>query len=275
MNTAGAIGINLVSAAIGGLLALAWRLWRRRRRLKIFRSFWYPFVEGRSTIVTGMLSPQILTETFPEKLPSPRREMVMELLPMLQEHIAAQELSGLMGGGDRQAIERVQSGLARAGMPANLPERDGSSIGEHVTENLILVGGPDVNPATKTFMDQVGCTLVITRDRNNRNVVKDLLHNQEWGVVAEPGGGLRDYGVIIRARNPNDPTRTILILAGAHGFGSLAAAEVCFSVETLMAEHARNHPEGFECLVHYQYGGSSGAAPRSSLVSVPRKIGRG
>lgn len=275
MNTAGAIAINLVSVAIGYLLALSWRVYRRRRQLRNFREFWNPFIEGPSVIVTGMLSPQILTETFPSKIPSPHRETMAELLPVLQQHIAQQESSGLMGGGDRQAIERVQSGLARAGVPTNLPERDGTSIGEHLTDHLILIGGPDVNEATKALMAEVGCKLVITRDSSNRNVVRDVLHDKEYGVVADGGGKLRDYGIIVRAKNPNDRTKTILVLAGAHGFGSRAAAEVCFSEEELMAKHVRNDPEGFECLVCYQYDGSASSTPRSSLVGFPRRIGTG
>ena len=60
--------------------------------------------------------------------------------------------------------------------------------------------------------------------------------------------------ILARGPNPFNPESQVLILAGAHGLGSLAAAEVCLSkkFEKQLHNNLVQFAGNFECLVSYE-----------------------
>lgn len=265
MGFLGDVSTNLLAAMIGAVALAVWQMVRRWRRFRGPRKFWAPFLTAECICVTGNMSPQILSET----LHSNNEEAVRTaaLLPVLQEHIREQELSGIMGRGDHDAVVQVQAGLARFGLESTVPERAGRLSGEELRKNLVVVGGPDVNSTTATLLERLPCQLVVTRNDEGRNIVRDLVHGQDYGPSVDPAGRPRDYGILVRAKNPDDPTKVVLILAGAHGFGSLAAAVVAFSNAIELQRQWQVFDSDFECLVCHERGDDRDDSPsRSSLV---------
>jgi hypothetical protein len=226
--------------------------------------------------ISGNVSPRILSETFLHRVDDTRRSTIESVMPLLQEHISNQELSGLMGRGDHDAIVQLQAGLARIGLDPTVPERAGRPSGEELKRHLIVVGGPDVNVTTSTMLERLPCKLIVTRNADGRNVVRDLVHRQDYGPSIESNGRSRDYGVLIRAKNPNNPSHEVLICAGAHGFGSLAAAVVAFECEEELLRSSDESGAGFECLVYYERDGEEeNSLNRATLVFVRKLSGNG
>jgi hypothetical protein len=213
------------------------------------------------------MSPQILSETFLRAASELNRASAEAILPALQEHIGDQEMSGLMGRGDHDAIVQIQAGLARIGLNPTLPERSGNLSGDELRKHLIVVGGPDVNHITASLLTQIPCKLTIIRSSQDRNIVRDIIHGQEYEPNVDETGKLRDYGILIRSLNPHDRSKSVLILAGAHGFGSLAAVVVAFQNEEMLQRQASMSSIGFECLVcHERDGADVSSFQRSSLI---------
>jgi hypothetical protein len=179
----------------------------------------------------------------------------VSFLPALQEHIRDQERSGLMGRGDHDAVVQIQAGLVRIGLASIVTERTGRLTSEELRKNLILVGGPDVNPATADLLAQLPGKLFVTHNAAGRNVIRDDVHDHEYSPGVGSNGRYRDYGILIRAKNPRDRARAVLIVAGAQGFGSIAAAEMAFSSEVELYLRQHSLESGFECLVCHEREG--------------------
>jgi len=64
-----------------------------------------------------------------------------------------------------------------------------------------------------------------------------------------------DYGILARTVNPENSRREILLLAGAHGGGTQAAAEVSVRdrYKSRLRHEIRSSTAGFECLVRYEH----------------------
>ena len=270
MDFLGNISTNLVAAAIGAAAVAFWHIVVRWRRFRGPRKFWEPFISGNCVCVTGNLSAELLSETFLRKL----EEFVqsgteLQARDLLQQHIRDQEHSGLMGRGDHDAVVQVQAGLARTGLQSTVPERIGRLSSEDLRKNLIVVGGPDLNPTTNTLLEQLPCKLIVTRNGQDENVVRDLVHDKDYSPGIGSDGRRRDYGILVRARNPKDPTKAVLIIAGAHGFGSLAAAEMAFSSEVELHQEQHAFDSGFEGLVcHEREDDHENSFSRSSLILI-------
>jgi hypothetical protein len=268
--TLGDIATNLVAAAIGAVALLAWQKAASRHRFRGSRKFWKPFVSGDCICVTGNVGPVILSEHVLGSVDEAKRAHVREMLPSLRSYIGDQELSGLMGRGDHDAIVQLQAGLARIGMAATIPEFAGRPSGAELEKNLIAVGGPDVNPLTMSLLDRLPVKLVIAKDSHGHNVVRDLVHDQDYAPRSDREASVvRDYGIVVRAANPYDRSKSVLILAGAHGFGSLAAAVAVFREDQFDQRLTGGASAGLECLVcHERDGDRENAAQRSSIVFV-------
>ncbi len=250
------IAENLAAAAIGGLATTGWRTARHRRGTKDIRAMWGPFLDSDSCIVEGSLSAATLSKALPEWLPAELEQSATELLPHIVNYLDEQEPAGLMGRGDHEAIVRVQAGLARAGLPNLLPVRADHDLGERKKDNLIAVGGPDVNTVTKELLELLESGVTIGTDDRNRNVVEDLLHDQRY-TTSSNAGDTRDYGILIKAPSPYNEGKDVVILAGAHGFGCMAAGHLAVNYIAYMADLSRRYPRGFECIVSYRQSGDS------------------
>ena len=264
------LSVNLAAAAIGALVVWVWRAVGAWSSIRGSRRLWRPFTKDRSFCITGNISPLALFEDFPRTIDEARRISVQDVLPSLQSHVGDQELSGLMGRGDHDAIVQVQAGLARCGLKKTVTELYESPSREAREANLIVIGGPDVNDLTRTLLDKLPVNFTIARNGRGRNVIRDMVHNHEYEPVNdEARGRIRDYGLLIRAVNPYGKAKSVMILAGAHGFGSLAAATVAFQDEVVQKRLAPLSNVGFECLVcHERDESQSGSAPLNTIVMV-------
>jgi hypothetical protein len=213
----------------------------------------------------------MLCESLPERVPAHLRQQAIDLLPHLEKHLADAEPSGLMGKGDHEAIVRVQAGLARAGLPKTLPVRSEDELGERRKDHLIVVGGPDVNGITKELLSLLQSRVTIARDDSDRNVVQDLVYGQQY-VASIGGGEAWDYGILIRAPSPYQEGRLVVILAGAYGFGCVAAGFLAVNDIERMAELSRRHPEGFECIVSHRRSGAASSPTEENRLVLSRSI---
>jgi GrpB-like predicted nucleotidyltransferase (UPF0157 family) len=272
LSTIGDVAANLVAAAIGATLVTLWHILVVRRRFRRMREFWRPFASGNSLCVTGNLSPLVLSETFLGLAEESNRASLQAVLPSLQDHIGGQEISGLMGRGDHDAVVEVQAGLARIGLASTLPELVGLPSDKELENNLIVIGGPDVNELTRSLLERLPIKLIITRNAAGRNIVRDLVHGQDYEPAVEESGKVRDYGILVRAPNPYDRSKYVLILAGAHGFGSRAAAVVAFKEEDALRQLASISAAGFECLIYNERDGIQEDSPQNTSIVMMREL---
>ncbi|MEV4516790.1 hypothetical protein AB0K00_48535 [Dactylosporangium sp. NPDC049525] len=274
MGAVESIAENLLAAGIGSGLVAGWRVARTRRGSKYTRAMWAPFLNADSCIIEGTLSPAVLYETLPASVPPEKRDLVIELLPFIERHLADQESSGLMGRGDHEAIVRIQAGLARVGLRAVLPVKSADSLGEERRKNLIVVGGPDVNSVTKDLLARLRCGVTVLQNDNNRNAVRDLVHGQNY-LVASDATEIRDYGILVKAPSPYQEGRHVIITAGAHGYGCIAAGHLAVTAERHMYRLSRDYPQGFECVVYHRRSRDSSNVAEENAIVLERPIGGG
>ncbi len=173
-------------------------------------------------------------------------------------HINTQEISGLIGRGDLDAIVNMVVKFASLRLPAKPLILHPSQIGEHRNQNLVLIGGKDVNSLTPVMTPR-GCHLEALTNDAGRNVVRDFRLNTDYPVrwQSEPNANgeiiREDYGILARGRNPINPETRVLLIAGAHGLGTLAAAEVSLSskFERRLYRDLKEYNGNFECIVKY------------------------
>ena len=155
-----------------------------------------------------------------------------------------------------------------------------SQVYERKTQNLILIGGKDTNSLTSLIAPRIGCQLESLIDSKGHNVIRDLKLDQDYQVTREAksdaeGGILRrDYGILACGTNPYNPERKVILLAGAHGLGSLAAAEICLSqkFEKRLYYDLLQFNGNFECLVSYQ---RVDGGPDDGKVTIDLELSRG
>jgi S-layer like family, C-terminal region len=255
------IAINLASAAIGGSLVTGFA-GAQRFRAKRDERFW-KFLENDTLFVVGELQSDVLMNTLYDALEAriPTNEDRQNLVDSIIRHVRGQELSGLIGRGDFDAIVNLVVKYASLKMPdkpkiVHPPE----VVGAEKRKNLVLIGGPDVNSLTESMSPRLGCRLSVKMNSSGRNVVyddrlktehpaKDLVEPDDHGEVR-----ILDYGMLVRARNPDNPDSEVMILAGAHGLGTLAATEVCTKMsdqKRLTTDLGQFHNR-LECLVSYE-----------------------
>jgi hypothetical protein len=268
----GGLAENLLAAAIGAALAWGWRAARKRKGSKDVRAMWGPFLTEESCIVQGSLSAEMLSEDLPDRVPSELREQATELLPHVIKNLAEQEPTGLMGRGDHEAIVRVQAGLAKAGRKRVVPVRADDNLRDRRGDNLIVVGGLDVNEITNDLLTRLRCTVTIARDEFDRNYVEDLIHHQRW-VMASSGNDLWDYGILVRAPSPYSKGKHVIVLAGVYGYGCMASAYVAVNAVKRMADLSREFPGGFECIVSYHRTGNASSSTETSDIVLFRELG--
>jgi len=267
----GGIAENLIAAAIGGGLATGWRLIRKRTSSKDVRAMWAPFLTEPSCIVEGILSPRLLCESFPDSVSPRHRDVALSLLPDLERYVGEQEASGLMGKGDHEAIVRIQAGLARVGLRATLPVRSDHELGEHKLDNLIVVGGPDVNVVTKDLLTRLRCGLAISRGEHDRNVVEDLRHGIHYSTKYD-NSRLQDYGIIVKAPSPYQSGRVVVIVAGAYGHGCIAAGHLAVTAVKELSDYGRRYSRGFECVVSHRRTGETSSPIEENSILFAREI---
>jgi hypothetical protein len=243
--------INLLAALIGIILAQAWRQARRRVKYRASRAFWAPF------------------------LASPSHILISEVL---SDEMRIYEMSGLTGLGEVHSLIQMMTKFTDARMYTDMRVATPTQSAESVmNENLILLGGPDVNSATVRVVEALNPSLVVARDEADKNIVLDRLtdtiYRPELSSVSVSGRRLdrvHDYGIILRTKNPFNAGRHILLLMGAYGYGTLAAVQACLDEAKELEVHSQRLEGQFECLVSYSM---SGGPPGLVKIESVRKLG--
>ena len=219
MSTLYQIVIGVLAALIVSLLGLLLRAYRRQVTSWRARAWWRPFASGHLKIITGDL-----TRVYPD--------------------LGNFEAGGLIGVGDVQAAAELAAFFGRLGFPGFDPSKDivrgNRPPGELYGLNLICIGGADANEATEKMLAKISPTLEGGPIR-----IRDAAE----GKVYEPTSSL-DYGVLIKARNPLNDSREVLIIDGCSGYGTWAGVKLACSPRFRKELHDRAIPPGqpIECL---------------------------
>jgi hypothetical protein len=263
------IFLNVLSAFIGSLLTVSARQLKSLYSYRKGRKFWRPFTASNSTFVIGRLGARLLLETaFEDFEYFVDEEKRQPLFDRLIEVIDKQENSGLIGVGDLEAIAYINQRLTHAKLPAvNSVERAEHMSIDKTLASIIVIGSGDMNDVAKHIMREAGCQLEVIAV-NNHNVVVDRSNkNQVWAGEA-PGPNTppdaspvaddswyptgTDFGILVRTEREDVPGASALVLAGAQGLGTLAAAKACFDREEELLSYMRLYGPEIECLVKYE-----------------------
>ncbi|MFI6037768.1 hypothetical protein ACIBBD_27030 [Streptomyces sp. NPDC051315] len=222
--------INLSSAAIA--FAAGWSFDRVRDvwRFRSVRGFWKQFATRDLKVVTSIF---------------------------IKEEHYIWERSGLVGVGDVLALNELRQQLYRVGV-SHLPLTPSHQLtGLERQGNLVLVGGPHSNQVTAEVMRRLPVTFsfgaVETHDAN----IYDALTGEVMRCVMDSNDQLTvDQGLLIRATNPFNRERHVIILAGSFGFGTSAAARLLAGSDLLNNPVvAEGHP--FEAVFSVEIAGGT------------------
>jgi len=281
MSAAYEIGVNLTSAAIGAAAGLGWTYSANRFKYRHHRAFWR-FLEKPTVFVVGDLEPGVLLGTLPNALEQVvgQEQDRQRIVDTIMAHLNTQEISGLIGRGDLDAIVNMVAKFASLRLPAETRVLHPSQVGERRNQNLVLIGGNDANSLTNALAPRLGCRLASIINDKGHNVVRDSRHNVDYEVTwqrqptANGATVLVDYGILARGRNPYNLEHEVLLIAGAHGLGSLAAAEVSLSpkYEKRLYNDLKEYNGSFECLVRYK---RVDGGPDDGQVTIDLEFSRG
>jgi hypothetical protein len=182
------------------------------------------------------------------------------------------EASGMIGIGDALALTSLLHAQRQAGgsspqvRPAN--QIRGMSREEYRRGNLILIGGPDVNEITREVMQALGGQLRFGDPARHEVFIEDTKTGQKFlPRLGDSGDVVLDYGLSIRAPNPFNANRLVLIVAGSFGYGTFSAASVCESSELLGRVFPDGDVKNFEALVSTVIRDQWPQQPRLELVN--------
>ncbi len=211
-----------VKFLIGTAAGWAWKMlydrwWKTRKA----RKFWRPFLSKDLHIVLGRFGE---FEEF--------------------------ERSGFIGVGDAFALAELQRFLATMGIREPHVVYADRVEGDALKHPLILLGGPDCNVITSEALKLIRTTLRLGDPSIHEIAIRDTsthpphLYIPRAPTAQEAGS---DFGVVFRVPNPFSADKAALIIAGAFGHGTWAAARYLISPEFLRKQAAIS---GFlECLV--------------------------
>jgi len=194
--------VGLSTALIGYVIGRTWQRfisWLRHRRLKRFLA---PLLEGGVQIVASRFMSSIFNEP-----------------------------TGLVGGGDALALRELSTAFNAVGYKdykiLYVDERELDP-----RENLILLGGIDTNRLTKEALELIDPDLLIhdpgpgvkieIHDRRPDEHHSRKLQSRKIYQASDN----TDFGIIIRSRNPFNPNKGLIVIAGAYGYGSWAGASL-------------------------------------------------
>ena len=156
--------------------------------------------------------------------------------PELRMHPEQNEFIYLSKYGDLDALVEVLTTLHRLYRNLRVGLFTGSEVKARripYTGNLILIGGPDYNAATRLFNKYVpyaykrgdgGEHDIYLRDRRDKQVY--------YPKFARHSGHdeIRDFGFFLKMRNPRNLDKKIIMIGGSHTYGVYGAARA-FSYE--------------------------------------------
>lgn len=225
------LAVNVVAGIlVFALGVVARQIYSWWRSLPVAR-FWRPIARGGVTLVLGRLDRSEFNRFEP---------------------------SGVVGLGDIRALEELGDVFARGGLTRFSIAYGGALTEKQRRGNLILLGGVDGNRLSAELMRAVGSRIELTNeDEATPPVLLDTMNTPEYRLrpALDNGTVLRDFGVLIRARNPRDTQRWIVIIAGCLGLGTWAGVRLTLSPELA------HSPAEFECVYRTHDDGGSPAEP--------------
>jgi hypothetical protein len=234
---------GLLTTLIGYIIGRVWQKLVDRIPYRRARIFWGPLLDAKIQIVVS----RFVSAAFPEP-------------------------TGLVGGGDALALREISSYFSKIGLRHKVVYVDEAALDRN--DNLILLGGPDVNAVTKDALRLISPQLRLSDPGPGIPMeVQDLApdssrqHGDPSRANAEkiykPSSD-SDYGIIIRARNPFNPDRGLIIFAGAYGYGVLGGVNLAFTdrflqrCERLEAERTNLSQQGLWRFMRMPSRGTSG-----------------
>lgn len=228
------IGSNVLLTVMG--IFVGWLLPVLRQRIRTYRArrFWRPFSRAeRLRVVVGKF-----------------------------DEFEAFERSGFVGVGDVEALTELQA-IWSDNHLGQLRERYvGNSASEDLPNDLILIGGPDANWVTRAVLDQRGGVLELGDPSRHVVSITDNTTGLRYSPAQTGHDHETDWGVIKMGPNPWEPTRHVLIIAGAFGIGTWAGPQLLRQKEFLMNPVVRSG-QPFECL--YKVDAVRGVPVRTTL----------
>uniref|UniRef100_UPI001B8033F4 hypothetical protein n=1 Tax=Actinoplanes subtropicus TaxID=543632 RepID=UPI001B8033F4 len=174
--------------------------------------------------------------------------------------------------GDFHAVHEMTDGLAALNSSFEVAYASQASDGQY-RENMIMLGGTEVNSLTSTILDKTGSTFFIDNDAMTLTDTRSpVTYGTEWDIDSLDGSSQRDfdhswfistdaegtrvarrfrtdYGIMIRSRSPVAPKRGLVLICGVYGFGTWAGARLPFDKDFL--REIRGF-DSFECLFRVQ-----------------------
>lgn len=202
--------LGLSTALIGYVIGRLWQASARWLRYRKARRFWRPVIDGPVQVVVSRFQPTEFREP-----------------------------TGLVGGGDAFASRELSDDFREIGLSGlKTVFVDEAQLDRRA--NLILIGGSDTNEVTRQALARIKPHLQVVDP--GPGIPMEI---QDWAPQATSGGlgeempaapkryqadpfagsdPAVDYGVIIRARNPFNPKKAIVVISGAYGYGAWAGA---------------------------------------------------
>lgn len=209
MNRIDDLMINLLAAVIGFSAARLGSTIQRALRTRRARRFWNPFVDGKLHLVFPVWDEARHTDT---------------------KHTTTWDPSGLAGVGDVVALTVIERHLRSIRLQDYDVCYSHLMVGDQLNSNLVLIGGPYSNHVSRMAMERLPLTFVFNDAEKCDVRILDRIDGTLHGPIEREVGALTtDTGLIVRARNPFNSERQILIVAGSYGFGSAAAATLVAS----------------------------------------------
>jgi hypothetical protein len=212
----------LIGAGGGWVLKIGHDRWNTRRA----RAFWRPFLSSDVRLVIG------------------RFDKIRNV------DVRRFERSGVLGVGDAIALAEIQSYLGLIGANPQVAYADRLE-GDALKYTMILLGGPDANSVTRRAVKHISSNLRFGDPEINEIAIHDTAQTPERIYQPSPldrDNSGTDYGLILRAPNPFDPNKEIMILAGSFGHGTWAAVRHVTSAAFLT--NMKSIPlSAIECLV--------------------------
>lgn len=151
------------------------------------------------------------------------------------------EPTGVAGLGDTHAVHEITAFLKDSNIDVAMSYTNAAPA-QRTRQNLILLGATDVNPLMRLAAQELTLTLEYRLD--SPITLYDHVTGRTYRAEFENDQIARDYGIIVRCRNPFGADRTLLIIAGIYGYGTWGG------VRLLIDEHFRNDPR---CTSHFEF----------------------
>lgn len=282
------IALNFFPAVVAFALGI---LWRRTRKAVVFfraRRFWRPVISDDLQIVLGGFGD---LHGFEASGLIGRGDV-----------LAMNELVAY--------FQKIGYGAPRVSYADELGHYD--LTGKSLRSNMIVIGGPDVNSIARDILDRINLGIdfasgqideslsthgregrfklhprgrfsqFFSTERSNRGIllIRDLTmaRDQKRPAIYRPtiknGKVLIDYGIVARAPNPFDPDKSVVLLAGAYGYGTWGAVRFAQSPRFLnQLKRLPKEASTIECLFGVEVVRESPQNIRPEFVrSSPRNL---